>query len=182
MTSQAAAQDVNVFCWTFRRPVLRVFMRSNVSTPWRFQFRLRTFLAIAVFAPFAISVMYALGVAKPYRFRELLFYSFVVLGGLVLRYPGAATGARLGNLARHALGWFSATIGAAITILVINGIGSRHEQVTQARNSALANCSMIKAASYRQRNGFKRVSHKIILDRTTILAACISLVLASART
>ncbi len=142
MTSQAAAQDVNVFCWTFRRPVLRVFMRSNVSTPWRFQFRLRTFLAIAVFAPFAISVMYALGVAKPYRFRELLFYSFVVLGGLVLRYPGAATGARLGNLARHALGWFSATIGAAITILVINGIDAPQHFIVDFKDG-LAAASLI---------------------------------------
>ena len=86
--------------------------------------------------------MYALGVAKPYRFRERLFYSFVVLGGLVLRYPGAATGARLGNLARHALGWFSATIGAAITILVINGIDAPQHFIVDVKDG-LAAASLI---------------------------------------
>jgi hypothetical protein len=44
----------------------------------------------------------------------------------VLRWPGAWAGARLGIVARHAVGWFTAVVGATIAILLMNLVESEH--------------------------------------------------------
>ena len=49
----------------------------------------------------------------------ILFVVLAILAAALLRWPGAWAGARLGIVAHHALGWFTAAIGSGIAILIL---------------------------------------------------------------
>jgi hypothetical protein len=48
------------------------------------------------------------------------FFAITIVSAAVLRWPGAWVGGRLGIVAHHALGWFTAAIGSGIAILILN--------------------------------------------------------------
>lgn len=52
--------------------------------------------------------------------ERALFWGLVLPWSAVARFPGAAIGGCLGTVARHAVGWFSAVIAGAATIVIFN--------------------------------------------------------------
>jgi len=53
-------------------------------------------------------------------YHETVFFAITIVSAAVLRWPGAWVGARLGIVAHHALGWFTAAIASGIAILFLN--------------------------------------------------------------
>jgi hypothetical protein len=53
-------------------------------------------------------------------YHEMVCFAITIVSASVLRWPGAWVGARLGMMAHHALGWFTAAIASAIAILLLN--------------------------------------------------------------
>jgi len=56
---------------------------------------------------------------KSRTYHETFFVAITIVSAAVLRWPGAWVGARLGIVAHHALGWFTAAIGSGIAILIL---------------------------------------------------------------
>jgi hypothetical protein len=58
-------------------------------------------------------------VVGPRTYHETFFIAITIVSAVVLRWPGAWVGDRLGIVAHHALGWFTAAIGSGIATLIL---------------------------------------------------------------
>jgi hypothetical protein len=59
-------------------------------------------------------------------YHEAICWAITLASAAVLRWPGAWAGPRLGIVARHAVGWFTAFVGAAIAVLLMILVESEH--------------------------------------------------------
>jgi hypothetical protein len=70
--------------------------------------------------------------------HDTFFVAISIVSAAVLRWPGAWVGARLGIVAHHALGWFTAAIGSGIAILIMTFAENSHNFLNYLRGGLAA--------------------------------------------
>ena len=74
--------------------------------------------------------------------RELYFYGIVLTWSALARFPGSWAGARIGAVARHAVGWFTAFVTAGGVILILNFV-ERPESLSEDYQGGLGAAAWI---------------------------------------